>query len=285
MLDYKEGKRCSFWFIRAAKLRNFSGTTPPRMQELRRDHPDWLEQREISFADGYAGRYVSDTLVISHCWEDKSAPDGKGVQFAAIKEHLLANAAIEWVWFDFWSMPQGEDKAESEDIEFSVMLPNINLLYLFCSVLILLDGSYMSRFWTQFEAFLSFRKVTGNGLDLTPLSERRDAIICIHNADSEFDPPKLRKMWGNKTAEEAHAVLEKPDVKVTNQKDKDVQLPKLQKLDTFAKSVVADVVRGSEGGAYSPLGVRLRHGWLGPLLVTSVPTPRAFPTPQVEARR
>ena len=94
---------------------------------------------------------------------------------------------------------------------------------------------------------------------------------------------------GNKTAEEAHAVLEKPDVKVTNQKDKEVQLPKLQKLDTFAKSVVADVVRGSEGGAYSPLGVRPRHGWLGPLLVTSVgeavPTPRAFPTPQVEARR
>ena len=40
------------------------------MQELRRDHPDWLEQREISFADGYAGHYVSDTLVISHRWEE-----------------------------------------------------------------------------------------------------------------------------------------------------------------------------------------------------------------------
>ena len=42
-----------------------------------------------------------------------------------------------------WSMPQGKDKAEVEDIEFSVMLPNINLLFLFCSVLILLDGSFM----------------------------------------------------------------------------------------------------------------------------------------------
>ena len=40
-------------------------------------------------------------------------------------------------------MPQGKDKAEVEDIEFSVMLPNINLLFLFCSVLILLDGSFM----------------------------------------------------------------------------------------------------------------------------------------------
>ena len=163
------------------------------------------------------------------------------MQFAAIKEHLLANAAIEWVWFDFWSMPQGRHKSEVEDMEFSVMLPNINLLYLFCRVLILLDGSYMSRFWTQFEAFLSFRKVTANGLDSTPEGEQRDTIVCIHNADSEFDPPKLRKMWGDKTAEQAYAILEKPDVKVTNQKDKDVQLPKLEKLNEFAKSAVADI--------------------------------------------
>ena len=248
VLDYKKGKRCSFWFIRAAKLRSFSGKTPPRMQELRRDHPDWLERREISFADGHAGHYVSDTLVISHRWEDSVEPDGGGVQFSAIKKHLLANKAIKWVWFDFWSMPQGRDKTEVEDIEFTMMLPNINLLYLFCSVLILLDGSYMSRFWTQFEAFLSFRKVTASGLGPTPLSERRDAIICIHNADSEFDPPKLRKMWGQKTADEAHAVLARPDVTVTNQRDKEVQLPKLQKLNEFAKSVLA----GVQGAFRSP---------------------------------
>ena len=79
---------------------------------------------------------------------------------------------------------------------------------------------------------------TVDGLSATPLSERRDAIMCIHNAPDEFSTV-LRKMWGNKTAEEAHAVLEKPDVKVTNQKDKDVQLPKLEKLNEFAKSAVA----------------------------------------------
>ena len=109
---------------------------------------------------------------------------------------------------------------------------------------------------------------TVDGLSAAPLSERRDVIMCIHNAPDEFSTV-LRKMWGNKTAEEAHAVLEKPDVKVTNQKDKDVQLPKLQKLDTFAKSVVADVVRMSEGWACPPLGALLRHGWLGTLFLTS----------------
>ena len=49
----------------------------------------------------------------------------------------------------------------------------------------------------------------------------------------------LRKMWADKTAEQAYAILEKPDVKVTNKKDKDVQLPKLAKLNEFAKSAVA----------------------------------------------
>ena len=47
--------------------------------------------------------------------------------------------------------------------------------------------------------------------------------------------------WGDKTAKTAHDILKQPDVKVTNQKDKDMQLPKLKKLNEFAKSAVADV--------------------------------------------
>ena len=60
-------------------------------------------------------------------------------------------------------------------------------------------------------------------------------------------------MWGEKTADEAHAVIARPDVTVTNQRDKDVQLPKLQKLNEFAKSVLADVVSVSEGRAVGDL--------------------------------
>ena len=55
-------------------------------------------------------------------------------------------------------------------------------------------------------------------------------------------------MWGEKTADEAHAVLARPDVTVTNQRDKEVQLPKLQKLNEFAKSVLA----GVQGAFRSP---------------------------------
>ena len=34
MLEYKKGKRCSFWFVNADRLRSFTGTTPPMLQEL-----------------------------------------------------------------------------------------------------------------------------------------------------------------------------------------------------------------------------------------------------------
>ena len=149
VLEYKEGKRCSFWFVRAEKLRAFSGTTPPRLQELRRRHPDWLEQRTISFHDGYGGAYIESTLIVSHVWEEPSEPDRQGAQFTAVQAHLRAHLSIVWVWYDHWCMPQGEDKEDWEDVEFTVMLPNINLLYLFCAVLILQDRSYMSRFWVS----------------------------------------------------------------------------------------------------------------------------------------
>ena len=43
-------------------------------------------------------------------------------------------------------MPQGE-RTPAEKVNFQHMLSNINLLYLGCHVLVLLDLSYLSRFW------------------------------------------------------------------------------------------------------------------------------------------
>ena len=99
----------------------------------------------------------------------------------------------------------------------------------------------MSRFWTQFEAYLSFRTVTANGLDLTPEADRRCTIRCIHNAlvHEKVFSDVLIAMWASKTASEAYEILVKPDVKVTNQRDKDIQLPKLKTLNDFSKHVVA----------------------------------------------
>mgnify|MGYP004175395721 FL=1 len=88
----------------------------------------------------------------------------------------------------------------------------------------------MGRFWTQFEAFLSFRKCTERGLESAPAADQRHTVTCIHNAPASFETG-LFDMWSQRTAEEAHTILMKPDVEVTNQSDKVVQLRKLKKLN------------------------------------------------------
>ena len=86
--------------MRADKLRGFQGKTPPRLQGLRRDHPDWLEQITISFVEGCDGKFQGWILVVSHRWEKKEEPDPDGVQFASIRSYLEEHREIEYVWFE-----------------------------------------------------------------------------------------------------------------------------------------------------------------------------------------
>ena len=58
----------------------------------------------------------------------------------------------------------------------------------------------MPRSQTQFEAFLSLRTVTANGLESTLEDERRCVIKGIHNAFDNIDK-NIIDMWANKMAE------------------------------------------------------------------------------------
>ena len=130
-------------------------------------------------------------------------------------------------------MPQGK-RTPTEQAAFDLMLSNINLLFLGAAVLILLDMSYMSRFWTQFEAWTSFQEVDADGvLSSSGEGNRRCLIECIHNAN-EYTKLGLIDMWSNKTPDEAYHILKRDDVSVTNQRDKEQQLPKIQ---TFKERV------------------------------------------------
>ena len=53
------------------------------------------------------------------------------------------------------SLPQGDDRTPAEKAAFAQQLPNINLLYIGCSVLIMLDRSYFSRFWVRDSVLIS----------------------------------------------------------------------------------------------------------------------------------
>jgi hypothetical protein len=57
-------------------------------------------------------------------------------------------------------------------------------------------------------------------------------------------PPREREtlveMWGHVTAQKAYETLSSPDVTVTNAKDKEMQLPKILKLDESVKEAMID---------------------------------------------
>ena len=81
---------------------------------------------------------------------------GAAARFHAVPSlyHLIAplrNAAtlpVRRAGFDYSSMPQGE-RNEQEQQDFLRMLRQVNLLYLGCHVLVIMDRSYLSRFWVR----------------------------------------------------------------------------------------------------------------------------------------
>jgi hypothetical protein len=104
------------------------------------------------------------------------------------------------------------------------------LLAVSLQVLILLDRTYLGRFWTQFEAWLSMQCASVDGLVSAEEGSRRCIIECVHEAPERLKGALIEE-WSQVTAETAHRKLSASDVSVTNASDKEGQLPKLFILD------------------------------------------------------
>ena len=199
-----------------------------------------VQKRAISIRDAMEGKLAATFVAVSHRWETPTEPDVQGDQLAAIQQYLHDHEEVQFVWYDFWCMPQGKSVTPAERASFEWMLKRINLLYLGARVLILLDLSYQSRFWTQFEAWLSFQATSRDGLAPAAEGARRCTIVPVHGANSIM-AEGLVAMWARRTLTEAHEVLAEPDVMVTNQKDKDTQLPKILSMDDEVRRVLRGV--------------------------------------------
>ena len=140
-----------------------------------------------------------------------------------------------------WWAPEGveDGKTAEDDVQFGLMLPSITDLYLTSAVLILLDNTYSSRFWTLMEAWCAMMTATADGVRAAKGSEKRYAIECLHNADPKFDTPKLIGFVSDKTPAQMRDILAKPDVAVTNAKDKATMLPIVAQTDMHVKRMMA----------------------------------------------
>eukprot|EP00900_Chrysochromulina_parva_P018416 jgi/Chrpa1/26576/Chrysochromulina_OHIO_Genome00013222-RA len=221
-----------FYFIPAQHVRDCKTRSLPYMQALHEvGHLDVIQIRLVdAFNREGVIKYI---LFVSHRWEEPGRPDVDGVQLEAIKAYLEKHPEIKWIWFDYSSMPQKirgiDSRTPKEKAEFQLMLTCITDLYLTASVLILLDGSYASRFWTLTEAWCSMQTATSDGLRPSTEAERRYTISCIHNATIETTAKGLEDLVSTKKPTEMYEILKKPDVNVTNAKDKEDMLPVIQK--------------------------------------------------------
>jgi len=245
---------CTFWFLNVAFLLSYNGKILPFFQEIRRRFPSALEKVTITYAEVVKGTYIKGTLAISHRWMTPDNPDPDGVQLDAIKTFLKNPAAkdITRVWIDAQCMPQDipEGSRSAEDsAEFRKMLKQINMIFLGSTILILLDLSYISRFWTQFEAWIAMQMATPDGLrPAVGTKNVRHHIKCVQNAVEQADShiEMLQKVWATRTPQKAHEFLAKPDVTVTNQSDKEGQLPKILLLNQIVRYAFKEMQISSE---------------------------------------
>jgi vacuolar protein 8 len=248
--DDEGEERVVLWFIKADKLRDCDDQKLPRFQDLQRQRPDWFEEKEITSEGACAHEYADKVLAVSHRWEQPDEPDTQGKQFAAMRAYVRGKPDIKHVWVDFSCAPQKE-RTPAEERVFERTLRFVNLLFLGSRVLILCDRTYVTRFWTLLEAWISMQMATIDGLVPAPREKRRCDIVPIHHA-SEVTVSELEAQVASKSLDELYAMLESPDIQVTNRKDKGQQLAKLLTLDDQVKrkmTLAVGAPRPSHGGA------------------------------------
>jgi hypothetical protein len=208
----------------------------------------WLHLKSWSLGDAILEKYKNEFLVISHRWHTPQHPDPKGDKVALLQEYLAEHPQVQWVWLDFWSLPQSlpdKPRTEEEEVVFKVGLANIFMLFISSTVLILFDLQYVGRFWTSYEIWLSLRTVTADGLMNTPADKRRAHLRCM-GAANEAEDIHMESMfttWSEKTPEEAASVLGEDDIIVTNMKDKEQQMEVLRELARTAGNIYTMALR------------------------------------------
>ena len=87
------------------------------------------------------------------------------------------------------------------------------------------------------------QQATTDGLRAATNEERRCVITCVHNGNEDL-VRTLFNMWSTKTPPEALKILAGKDVYVTNQSDKEQQLPKLRLVNDQVRAVMTQQPMG-----------------------------------------
>ena len=129
----------------------------------------------MTFEDACRGEHVEEYLVCSHRWLTEVTADPRPrstrPEGRPARRDQAAQPKIKHVWVEWCFMWQGDKEGPreitvDEKFELDQMLSKVNMLFLGCKVLLFLDLSYLSRFWTMYEAWPSHLRPTAQGLRL-----------------------------------------------------------------------------------------------------------------------
>ena len=131
---------------------------------------------------------------------------------------------------------EGEDEGpiEDEGADPARMRRCAALPFLCATCLLLVDGGYAARFWTQLEAWLSLKAVSPSGLVDAPSRER--CRIALLGDEPDFMASLVLEQWVNKDASQACAVLASPSVAVGREAQRDEQLAAIARLDAWLRA-------------------------------------------------
>ncbi|CAK0899089.1 unnamed protein product, partial [Prorocentrum cordatum] len=207
-----------------SKVKQPSGASVRTLLELQR-----LRERGARRSSGARGSWSPAGAAAA------AAPPAEAAPAAA------AGAEVKYLWLDWpcmWQANKDEMRGQreitvDEKAEFDLMLSEVNMLYLGCRVVILLDMTYLSRFWTLYEAWLSQMKPTSTGLKPALISDAsRCDVVPIMGANDAFRSALLSTIANQMpSASLAAKYLRNDDISVTNASDKEKQLDRVSGLD------------------------------------------------------
>ena len=132
-----------------------------------------------------------------------------------VKAYLRRTPGVKYVFVDVMCMPLPPHTSPLQRAELTLMLPNVGLLYLGCSVLMLLDASYSGRFWFGYELWLSLQTASTAGLAATSEAQRRCTLVPL-----EGTPPLLATemlaAWRKLSSDQAYYRLSQPELLVAD---------------------------------------------------------------------
>jgi hypothetical protein len=192
-----------------------------------------LHDHTITLAMAASGNYRLEFAAVSHRWTKRGHPDNDGSQLLKLQEELRKRPSIQWIWVDWMCMPQNEGKHRKTPLEkdyFKLALSQVNLLYLFMHVFILYDADYARRFWCLLESYMATHRPTLDALEFERPHDTETRYDLIPMGSMEGEHEQLMAFLGSLNKDTATYLkkLSQPDIKVTNQSDKDTMIDKMQ---------------------------------------------------------